>query len=47
LLVYALVLLRRRNRLWRAGHAHAGVHLVLSLVMLRYVGEAALSPSWK
>jgi hypothetical protein len=29
--------------LWRAGHAHAGVYLVLSLVMLRYVDEAALS----
>ena len=33
--------------LWRAGHAHAGVYLVLSLVMLRYVDEAALSPIWK
>jgi len=31
----------------RAGHAHAGVYLVLSLVMLRYVDEAALSPFWK
>jgi len=36
-----------RNDLWRAGHAHAGVYLVLSLVMLRYVDEAALSPFWK
>ena len=27
----------------RAGHAHAGVWLVLSLVALRYVDEAALS----
>jgi hypothetical protein len=36
-----------RHDLWRAGHAHAGVYLVLSLVMLRYVDEAALSPSWK
>jgi hypothetical protein len=26
-----------RHDLWRAGHAHAGVYLVLSLVMLRYV----------
>ena len=33
-----------RHDLWRAGHAHAGVYLVLSLVMLRYVDEAALGP---
>jgi len=36
-----------RHNLWRAGHAHAGVYLVLSLVMLRYVDEAVLSPFWK
>ena len=36
-----------RQNLWRAGHAHAGVYLVLSLVMLRYVDEAALSGFWK
>lgn len=36
-----------RQDLFRAGHAHAGVYLVLSLVMLRYVDEAALSPSLK
>jgi hypothetical protein len=36
-----------RHDLWRAGHAHAGVYLVLSLVMLRYVDEAMLSPFWK
>jgi len=30
-----------------AGHAHAGVYLVLSLVMLRYVDEATLPPFWK
>src|SRR5579863_3544582 len=36
-----------RHDLWRAGHAHAGVYLVLSLVMLRYVDEALLSPAWK
>jgi len=36
-----------RHDMWRAGHAHAGVYLVLSLVMLRYVDEAALSPGWK
>lgn len=31
-----------RRDLWRAGHAHAGVLLVLSLVVLRYVDEAQL-----
>jgi hypothetical protein len=36
-----------RQDLWRAGHAHAGVLLVLSLVMLRYVDEARLSPGAK
>jgi hypothetical protein len=36
-----------RHDLWRAGHARAGVYLVLSLVMLRYVDEAILSPFWK
>jgi hypothetical protein len=36
-----------RQNLWRAGHAHAGMYLVLSLVMLRYVDEALLSPFWK
>jgi len=36
-----------RHDLWRAGHAHAGVYLLLSLVMLRYVDEAVLSPFWK
>ncbi|HEX4346116.1 MAG TPA: hypothetical protein VHZ73_01000 [Vicinamibacterales bacterium] len=36
-----------RHDMWRAGHAHAGVYLVLSLVMLRYVDEAALPPVWK
>ena len=33
-----------RQDLWRAGHAHAGVLLVLSLLVLRYVDEADLSP---
>jgi hypothetical protein len=32
-----------RQDLWRAGHAHAGVWGVLSLVTLRYVDEASLS----
>lgn len=36
-----------RQDLFRAGHAHAGVYLVLALVMLRYVDEAVLSPFWK
>jgi len=36
-----------RQNLWRAGHAHAGVYLVLSLVMLRYVDAEVLSPFWK
>jgi hypothetical protein len=36
-----------RQDLWRAGHAHAGVLLVLSLVALRYVDEARLSAGAK
>lgn len=32
-----------RQDLWRAGHAHAGVFLILTLVALRYVDEAVLS----
>lgn len=36
-----------RHDLFRAGHAHAGVYLVLSLVMLRYVDEAVLSSFWR
>ena len=36
-----------RQDLWRAGHAHAGVLLVLSLVTLRYVDEAALPEGMK
>lgn len=32
-----------RQDLWRAGHAHAGVLLILSLVTLRYVDEARLA----
>lgn len=36
-----------RQDLWRAGHAHAGVLLVLSLVTLRYVDEANLSGRMK
>lgn len=36
-----------RQDLWRAGHAHAGVLLILSLVALRYVDEAELSDRMK
>jgi len=36
-----------RQNLWRAGHAHAGVYLVLALVILRYVDEADLSAGTK
>jgi hypothetical protein len=36
-----------RQDLWRAGHAHAGVLLVLSLVALRYVDETGLSARLK
>jgi hypothetical protein len=35
-----------RQDLWRAGHAHAGVMLVLSLVLLRYVDETSLRGGW-
>ncbi|MDM7914296.1 MAG: hypothetical protein QUU85_03395 [Candidatus Eisenbacteria bacterium] len=35
-----------RQDLWRAGHAHAGVLLVLSLVALRYVDHARLGRPW-
>ncbi len=36
-----------RQNLWRAGHAHAGVLLVLSLIALRYVDDARLSARGK
>jgi len=36
-----------RQDLWRAGHAHAGVWLILALVALRYVDEANLSDGMK
>jgi hypothetical protein len=32
-----------RQNLFRAGHAHAGVLLILSLVILKYVDDAAWS----
>lgn len=31
-----------RQDLWRAGHAHAGILLLLALITLRYVDEAIL-----
>jgi hypothetical protein len=36
-----------RQDMWRAGHAHAGVLLILSLVCLVYVDHARLSPLLK
>ena len=36
-----------RQDLWRAGHAHAGIWLILALVALRYVDEANLSDAMK
>lgn len=36
-----------RARLWTAGHAHAGVLLILSLVALPYVDQTTLSDSMK
>lgn len=35
-----------RQSLWRAGHAHAGVLLILALVLLRYVDETRLTGRW-
>ena len=36
-----------RPRMWAAGHAHAGVILVLSLVALLLVDHADLADGWK
>jgi hypothetical protein len=36
-----------RRELWRAGHAHAGVLLILSLVALAFVDRADLTAGWK
>ena len=36
-----------RQQLWRAGHAHAGVLLVVALVSLLYVDHTGLSSGWK
>jgi uncharacterized membrane protein len=35
-----------RQDLWRAGHAHAGIMLIISLLILRYVDETALNGAW-
>ena len=35
-----------RQDLWRAGHAHAGIMLIIALVLLRYVDETTLSGAW-
>jgi hypothetical protein len=36
-----------RRSMWRAGHAHAGVLLLLSLVALVLVDHAELADGWK
>ncbi len=36
-----------RQRLWAAGHAHAGVLLMLSLVALVLVDQTSLSSGWQ
>jgi hypothetical protein len=36
-----------RQRMWAAGHAHAGVLLLLSLVALLLVDQTDLSETWK
>jgi hypothetical protein len=36
-----------RRSLWRAGHAHAGVLLILSLVAIDLVDHADLTSGWK
>lgn len=35
-----------RQDLWRAGHAHAGIMLIISLLVLRYVDETSLRGRW-
>jgi hypothetical protein len=36
-----------RQRLWRAGHAHAGVLLLVSLVALLLIDQTDLGDGWK
>ncbi|MGI8657327.1 MAG: hypothetical protein ACR2K4_00975 [Candidatus Limnocylindria bacterium] len=35
-----------RQDLWRAGHAHAGIMLLLALILLRYVDQTPLRGGW-
>jgi hypothetical protein len=35
-----------RQDLWRAGHAHAGIMLIISLLVLRYVDDTNLRGAW-
>jgi hypothetical protein len=35
-----------RQDLWRAGHAHAGIMLIIALVVLRYVDDTNLRGGW-
>lgn len=36
-----------QKAMFRAGHAHAGILILLSLIALLYVDETALSQTWK
>jgi uncharacterized membrane protein YeiB len=36
-----------RQQLWRAGHAHAGIMLILSLIALIYVDQTTLTETWR
>ena len=35
-----------RQDLWRAGHAHAGIMLIIALILLRYVDDTGLRGRW-
>jgi len=36
-----------RQQLWRAGHAHAGIMLIISLIALIYVDQTTLTETWR
>lgn len=36
-----------RQQLWRAGHAHAGIMLIISLIALIYVDQTNLTEAWR
>lgn len=36
-----------RQQLWRAGHAHAGITLIISLIALIYVDQTTLTETWR